>query len=352
MRKKKKHSANFYSDEHNLRRLRQLKIERKPMDFDKLKKHEESFLANVYIQREEKNKEMKDKLEKLQNSYEVKFKSKKYMEFSDHYMADRNHFTLEKEKNYKLHSSAKTYGKKVTEITNSVRNVQNKGVDNRFPKAGKEYMQWFYGRFGNKVFFETEDTIRSKNLNSIRYEKGLEYLSVAKELKMPQEQAEFKERERQKKFNELDMRSGKNIGSKSRAKSFDYLKSLRESRPKGFYNEYKKNNSVNIEKRLDQKAFIKRNANLNININKTSICVGKANIDVEKANYLIETFNEFDHLARSREKRINLFRKKQNDDAQSQKPTLLNKKAKTDDCSDYYLTAIKAKLSFLDEIKK
>ena len=123
MRKKKKHSANFYSDEHNLRRLRQLKIERKPMDFDKLKKHEESFLANVYIQREEKNKEMKDKLEKLQNSYEVKFKSKKYMEFSDHYMADRNHFTLEKEKNYKLHSSAKTYGKKVTEITNSVRNV-------------------------------------------------------------------------------------------------------------------------------------------------------------------------------------------------------------------------------------
>ena len=112
-------------------------------------------------------------------------------------------------------------------------------------------MQWFYGRFGNKVFFETEDTIRSKNLNSIRYEKGLEYLSVAKELKMPQEQAEFKERERQKKFNELDMRSGKNIGSKSRAKSFDYLKSLRESRPKGFYNEYKKNNSVNIEKRLD-----------------------------------------------------------------------------------------------------
>ena len=345
LKAKKKHNEKFYSDDSNLKRLREIKLERRPIDFENLKKHEQSFLAELYVKKEKRTQKMQDMIKNLQSSYEIDFKSKRYQDHEKNYMGERDCVLKQKEKYAKTMDIKKKYAKKAYEISNSERASQDQEVRERFPMIGKDHMRWFYGRFGKKEYLDNINVTKSKNINSIRYEKGQEYLDRCKELKMPQDKFLLKQQKRIEDQLESDRLGDRRL----RAKSNDYLRSIRENRPKGFYDEVNHNNSVNIEKRLDLKAFMKRNVFLKNPIKKTENNNDK--IDMDKANNFIEIFNEFDDKARSRERKIS-NQIKRNKACMEKQPNLLSQKTKPEDMNDYYLTAIKAKLSFLCEIKK
>ena len=118
---KKKHNEKFYCDDYNLKRLREINLERRPIDFESLKKHEQTFLSKLYLNKEKRAKEMRDKLNELQSSYEIKFKSKRYKDHAKNYMGDRDYLIKQKEKYTKTMDITKKYAKKVCEITSSER---------------------------------------------------------------------------------------------------------------------------------------------------------------------------------------------------------------------------------------
>ena len=341
---KKKHNEKFYSDDSNLKRLREIKLERRPIDFENLKKHEQTFLAESYQKKEKRTQEMKDQLNKLQSSYEIEFKSKRYKDHKKSYMGDRNYELKQKEKYAKTINIKNKYAKNAYEISSSERASQDQEVRERFPMIGKDHMRWYYGRFGKKEYFDSVNTTKSKNIHKIRHERGQEYMDICKELKMPRDQVLLKEQKRTEDQLESDRLGDRRL----RAKSNDYLTSIRESRPKDFYNKVSHNNSVNIEKRLDIKAYMKQSVFLKNPIKKTEINNDKINTD--KVSDFIEIFNEFDDKARSRERKI-CNHIKRNKACMEKQPTLLSQKARPEDIDNYYLAAIKAKLSFLDEIK-
>lgn len=95
----------------------------------------------------------------------------------------------------------------------------------KFPAEGKEMRQWFYGRFGNKQWFEENHYSRSKEIMKDRYIIGNSYLdfgnSKVKKYDKLDRSTEIRMQEEQKEDEVLHM-------VKKRGKSIDYLKQLRK----------------------------------------------------------------------------------------------------------------------------
>jgi len=80
------------------------------MDYEKLKEHEKSFLAEVYIQKERKIAELKDKMKELSDSYSVSYKSTKLRGFEKNYRKDRNKVELQKSEIKECVDKGRKYG--------------------------------------------------------------------------------------------------------------------------------------------------------------------------------------------------------------------------------------------------
>lgn len=70
--------------------------------------------------------------------------------------------------------------------------------------------------------------------------------------------------------------------------------------------------------------------------------------EVDRANVLIEAFNEFDTKAMRKENNMGIQKSFYNTNKSTKKEKI---NTRPDELNDYYLTAIKAKLEFLDGIK-
>lgn len=309
--------------------LKSIKEQHRPLDFDKLKQHERSYMAEMYLKKEQKKEELTQNLKKLSKSYDVKYKSKKYNEIKDQYMFERNQTVNKKEDFKSLKNVAKKYAQKVTEQSGSDKLKLMTDMNTKFPDTGDGHTKWFYGRFAKNILEKSLDIDNNKKLPKQRKLKGQEYLNYSKLHRVSNQILKIR-REREMSHDNVEKEEELQLISKRRSSSNDYLKELRANRLKLKSNDTSKTQCNTTERSINQ--------NFKLQSGET--------LDDTKANFIINRFNNWDNMIKRQEEKIKFMNPVSNDKTLK---SLLHKN--TQDClDDYYLKAIKAKLSFQDDI--
>ena len=111
-------------------RLKKIKIERKPMNYDKLRKHEASFVQTLMENKERRQEELKKRCAELEKNYQERYKSKTYTNIESNYSSDRHKILHQNE-----HAKCSTNSTLTTTIWNTVATSKN-GDDATHWKCG------------------------------------------------------------------------------------------------------------------------------------------------------------------------------------------------------------------------
>ena len=160
-------------------RLRNLKILHKPMDYEKLRKHEVKFVSEMLQRKDERRKLMNDQLKKLEKSYKISYKSKVHDEMSKDYINTRHKTKVQSKEITKNRNISKEYGTKIRKM-NADENIF-KHLADRFPMGPtKGHKAWFYGRFGEQEWRHDTNTKRNDTIQKERKKVTPPYLTTIK----------------------------------------------------------------------------------------------------------------------------------------------------------------------------
>jgi hypothetical protein len=158
-------------------RLRKIKEEHKPIDYERLKQHEKSFLAEAMKNRERKKEELRKRIMDLEKSYKVSFKSQTHGKIKAGFSQQRNSVHLTRDHQQRNRDHSKQFAKKINEINfPKIDNLRATSNDARFPKQGHAHTQWFYGRFAIGEVRQNVDHTTAPNYNIKRNALGNDYL--------------------------------------------------------------------------------------------------------------------------------------------------------------------------------
>ena len=185
MHKAKKKYGN--PSQETLTALRNIKQSHKPMDYDKLRSHDKTFLAEMYKKKEEKIHQMKVNMKKLESTYEIPYKSPTYLEFESNFPAQRHSVPIKLTQTKTLISKSRDYGNEQLKLPSLARQKIDQNLKKNFPAEGKNYVRWFFGRFGREEWNKSVELQNSSKLVKLRYAKGCENFDTGKVVKATKE---------------------------------------------------------------------------------------------------------------------------------------------------------------------
>lgn len=311
-------------------RLKKIKQLHEPIDYKKQKQHEVSFQAEMLTQKEKKKEELRKRVAELENSYTVKYKSKAYDSIEKGYVNDRKKLDLEKVKHLQNRTVAKKYGEKIKELNFPENNDMEKILEQRFPKEGKGQKEWYYGRFGEKIW--RDDVNRSANPTQInnRYNQGNDFQRMGNKRRLQGDELEASME--QKRYEEMKVEEDRKI-EKERGRSIDYLKDLRVRRSND-PTDIKTYGSIPLRSSLDIKRYINESSG--------------GTIDDRKKDFIMNRIHNFDVLTRRKEERIRLQSDQNTNSTMEDSNCVIGMDGSL--IEDYYIESIKAKLNLLEEL--
>ena len=193
------------------------------MNYDKLKKHEKSFLADQQIKTEKKKEEMRLNMEERQKSFNVQFKSKKYDLVKANYKNDRSTFNTKKIAVIQNSEIAKKYSQQVSEMASPTKIQMKHQLDKKFPAKGEPHTSWYFGRFGKTEIQQNSHVENSPKIVECRNKVGREYLDHNKKFRISNEILNARKIEADNKVEEEPL-------TRLRANSIDYLARMKNER--------------------------------------------------------------------------------------------------------------------------
>lgn len=134
--------------------LQKIKKAHRPVDYKKLKEHELSYMSANMTRREQNKEDMLKNLRGLENSYKISFKSKVHDSVEKAYI-DKRYFVKKRfDETIQKKTTSRNYSDKIKEINLLSTDDANlaKSLEKKYVKEGPESKNWFYGRFGKKVW--------------------------------------------------------------------------------------------------------------------------------------------------------------------------------------------------------
>lgn len=162
-----------------------------PLDFESIKEHERTFLANAYIKKAQREQELKQKLKQQESSYklpQVSGATKTYQAAKEEYLERRANGAAVANKKQLESVESRERMKKYTEKLRTMSLLDERAqlsklagsVNGQPPTNASNKGESVYGRFGREWEKKlNQDASEKKYLEEMR-EKGLEYLQVAK----------------------------------------------------------------------------------------------------------------------------------------------------------------------------
>ncbi len=166
------------------RQLEHMKAKFNPIDFGSIKRHEQAFMAEVYMRKQQKELEAKEKRKEVENIYKG---SKTYQQVQEEFKNQRNSMQHMQKRvdGLEQRERIKKYTEKLKTIQNTEERVNGStaSIVNQLPKKaapGAKADNSVYGRFGKqweKKLNQIED--ERKYLEEVK-EKGNEYMKFSK----------------------------------------------------------------------------------------------------------------------------------------------------------------------------
>ena len=172
-------------------RLKKIKQDHKPMNYDKLKEHEAKFKENLLLNKIRRQEELKKRAAELEENYQERYKSKTYTNIENSYHQDRNKILLQKEKGLEAHEAKKELGKEFLksnfpQLPKIPGPKRNSHLNN--PVSSLEHAQMYYGRFGRNEFHKSVDLNAEPRYNINRDNVGNRIMAEKGKLKLTEDQ--------------------------------------------------------------------------------------------------------------------------------------------------------------------
>jgi hypothetical protein len=315
-------------------RLKKIKIERKPMNYDKLRKHEASFVQTLMENKERRREELKKRCAELEKNYQERYKSKTYTNIESNYSSDRHKILLQKEKALDSLDAKKELGTKILKSNfpalPKIPQSHLRRNSNGNPVNTLEHANYFYGRFGRNEFHKSVDLDAAPNYQINKYQQGNQFLQQSGRIKLSEEQLISIRATRQKANSEREIPAPR-LQSYKTGESANYVKNSRENR--------RKSEILVIRKKMSQSMDLTNNPETSIkgHIRPTSRTRVRLNRDQRLA--LESKVSKIESMTKRKETRIRLGADSMIFKSDADVP---------DELDDYYLKGIKAKLSLLD----
>lgn len=185
------HSSKEREAQEKQRIIEKLRDKYLPLDFESIKEHERTFLANAYIKKAQREQELKQKLKQQETSYklpQVSGATKTYQAAKEEYHERRANGSVLANKKQLESVESRERMKKYTEKLRTMNLLDERAqlsklsgsVNGQPPTAGNTKGESVYGRFGREWEKKlNQDASEKKYMEEMR-EKGMEYLQVAK----------------------------------------------------------------------------------------------------------------------------------------------------------------------------
>ena len=168
-------------EEERLRNLEKLREKYTPINFESIKEHERSFMANVYMKKQEREKDLKSKMKNLETAYKsqvnIQQPSKAYMSAKEDYTFQRQGGPQSKKIAESMESRERI--KKYNEKLRAMNAAETPATQPKDPmKVTKG--ESVYGRFGREWEKKLHGPDQEQKYLEDVKEKGMEYMKFAK----------------------------------------------------------------------------------------------------------------------------------------------------------------------------
>lgn len=190
-------------DEERRKNLEKLREKYMPIDFNAIKEHERSFLANAYMKKQQRDQDLKSKLKSMESAYKPQMSqtnlSKAYVAAREEYHNSRhtNNHSKRIAESMESRDRIKKYNEKLRMMNAIEENIGNGAashVQSKLPGPPLSKAETGYGRFGKewtKKINKHEDD--QKQLEAIK-EKGMEYLRFGKSKALKKDEKTIEEK--------------------------------------------------------------------------------------------------------------------------------------------------------------
>jgi hypothetical protein len=315
-------------------RLKKIKIERKPMNYDKLRKHEASFVQTLTENKERRQEELKKRCAELEKNYQERYKSKTYTTIESNYSSDRHKILLQKEKALDSLYAKKELGTKILKSNfpalPKIPQSHLRRNSNGNPVNTLEHANYFYGRFGRNEFHKSVDLSAAPSYQITKNTHGNQFLEQSGKIKLSDSQLISIRATRQKAHSEREIPAPPPESYKT-GEYANYVKNSRENR--------RKSEIIVIRKKMSQSMDLTQHPETSIKdfIRPTSRTRVRLNRDQRLA--LESKVSKIESMTKRKEMRVRLGADTVGLGSGADIP---------DELDDYYLKGIKAKLSLLD----
>jgi hypothetical protein len=322
-------------------RLKKIKIERKPMNYDKLRKHEASFVQTLMENKERRQEELKKRCAELEKNYQERYKSKTYTNIESNYSSDRHKILHQKEKALDSLDAKKELGTKILKSNfpalPKIPQSHLRRNSNGNPVSSLEHANYFYGRFGRNEFHKSVDLSLAPSYQSTKNTHGNNFLQQSGKIKLSDSQLSQIRATRQKASSEREIPAPRQESYKT-GEYANYVKNSRENRRKSEIIEIRKKMSQSMD--LTEHPTQHPETSIKDFIRPTSRTRVRLNRDQRLA--LESKVSKIESMTKRKEMRVRLG-------ADTVSSGLgMGDSDIPDELDDYYLKGIKAKLSLLD----
>jgi hypothetical protein len=315
-------------------RLKKIKIERKPMNYDKLRKHEASFVQTLMENKKRRQQELKKRCAELEKNYQERYKSKTYTTIESNYSSDRHKISLQKEKALDSLDAKKELGTKILKSNfpalPKIPQSHLRRNSNGNPVNTLEHANYYYGRFGRNEFHKSVDLNAAPSYQITKNTHGNQFLEQSGKIKLSDSQLTSIRATRQKAQSEREIPAPPQESYKT-GEYANYVKNSRENR--------RKSEIIEIRKKMSQSMDLTQHPETSIKdfIRPTSRTRVRLNRDQRLA--LESKVSKIESMTKRKEMRVRLGADTVGLGSGADIP---------DELDDYYLKGIKAKLSLLD----
>lgn len=197
-----KEKDKYYEDERQ-RNLEKIREKYTPMDFSAIKEHEQSFLANAYMKKQQREQELKSKMKSIESAYKPQLSqanlTKGYKVAREDYLNNRHANPQSKKiaESMESRDRIKKYNDKLRlmnameEPPASVLTVQGQSKLNSGTASRNETG---YGRFGREWTRKIHQHEEDQKQLEVAKEKGMEYLRFGKSKALKKDERTLEEK--------------------------------------------------------------------------------------------------------------------------------------------------------------
>lgn len=174
-----------------------IKAKMMPMDFEAIKEHENAFMANVYMKKQQREEEFKAKLRSLDVTArrQQATVSRTYEEVKREFVDQRRSQEKRQLEAYENRQKLRKYNEKVQVLSQERLRRSSNPPQNELPDKLRKQPESVYGRFGKEWDKKLHQFEAEKKYKEELKEKGNEYMGFARHVtKNPKQQKEDQER--------------------------------------------------------------------------------------------------------------------------------------------------------------